>query len=724
MWGRRATPGQSTPVSPIPAANTAATLAASGTPASAKEGRLRAISQMDELLRSAEWERLSESDRADLLRPYTPLDVAAHLLGDGWPRGVADQKLQDWVAGLVAPRLQAEPAMAIRTWLSATPSDAHLYVGGRLGQGRTSLVAALARQAMAGMPAPSDFCYVPRPSALDRTLVLALPRGKARAFTRLLGEGLSALVQGWDSASAAKDSQSEQAAQTLTRQQLIFKIFSALGQAAPREAASYLSDLRAALSALGDGGDLPFEASNIPVGDVSASDEEGSAGPGAPVVVASLVQGDLAGALIRANGGVLVLSAAEVINADGTWTTLAAALRSAGLPLRDGWPPLPLRVRVALVGTGAAYDALASSAEEFPRLFRYTAWCNGVTPWTREAEAAYAALADGAAARYGLPAFDPSGVARLIEEGARRVEGLNRSQLITDLLALRDLATEAGRLAHGRGASATSGADVEAVVRGRRSMQGAVARRVHEAILTGQEITPTAGAAIGQINGLGILEMHSSDGNFAVPTRISATVNPGRDERLLDIEREAEQADADHVRGAMTVEGYLACRYGQQRTLNMVARVRFEQEHGAMGGDSASTAVLIAILSALAEVPVRFSLAITGAVGQYGEMQPIGGVNTKVEGFWELCRLRRERGEQVTGGYGVIIPAVNARDLMLRAEVASSIAREGWFHVWPVATVDEALSLLTGLPADQVHARVDERLGRFHQQALLARNTA
>jgi predicted ATP-dependent protease len=145
-----------------------------------------------------------------------------------------------------------------------------------------------------------------------------------------------------------------------------------------------------------------------------------------------------------------------------------------------------------------------------------------------------------------------------------------------------------------------------------------------------------------------------------------------------------------------------------------MARVRFEQEHGTTGGDSASGALLFAILSALARVPLRYSYAITGAVGQHGELQPIGGVNTKIEGFWELCRLRRAQGEQAEGGYGALIPAVNARDLMLRDEVAASIANEGWFRVWPVSTVDEALTILTGMPAAEIHARVERRLQQFH----------
>jgi predicted ATP-dependent protease len=202
--------------------------------------------------------------------------------------------------------------------------------------------------------------------------------------------------------------------------------------------------------------------------------------------------------------------------------------------------------------------------------------------------------------------------------------------------------------------------------------------------------------------------------------RISATASPGREEELIDVEREAAQADAEHVRGVMTVEGYLAQRYAQ-RPLALAVRIRFEQEHGGTGGDSASTAILFALLSALAEAPIRRSLAITGAVGQYGEIQPIGGVNVKIEGFWELCRARRAAGEQVEGGYGVIIPATNIRDVMLRREVATSIANEGWFQVWAVGTVDDAIPPLMGISAEALHSRVEQRLSRF---ASLARRQA
>ena len=205
------------------------------------------------------------------------------------------------------------------------------------------------------------------------------------------------------------------------------------------------------------------------------------------------------------------------------------------------------------------------------------------------------------------------------------------------------------------------------------------------------------------------------------PMRISATVAPGKDEQVLDIECEASQADDSHLRGLLTMEGYFANQYAQKSPLSLAARIRFEQEHGATGGDSASAAELFALLSALSDIPIRRSIAVTGAVGQYGELQPIGGVNFKIEGFWDLCRVRRNLGEQQEGGYGVIIPATNMRDLMLHAQVAQSITAEGWFHVWPVNTVDEAIPLLMGVTTTALHERVEKRL---HDYAALQSSRA
>ena len=695
-------------------------------------GGPRALSTGEELLLRASWEGLEDSERAARLKVFKPFPSPTASSVTNGPPEVRSSDVQDWVAALVEPTFQSEPARVIRTWLADTAPDAHLYLGGSTGQGRRSLVATLSRQAMASRPAPSEYCYIPDPTALDQAYLLVLPKGSGKSFAKVIDLTLRAITSGWPSRDGqdAQSGQDDSQAQNGRRPplgQVIDQAFAPLEEVTPEAARPYVASLRAAFDALAtSNSDLPATYDDMPTWLVRApagGDVGGPAPAGAPVVMGTLLRDKLDDLLIRANGGVLILPATDLLVVDNSWPTLTAALSNRSHQVKAGWPSLPLTLRVALVGDGAAYNALSSAPGEFSRMFRYEAWCNSSADWTLANEATYAALVDGVARRHSVPAFDASGVARLIEEGSRRVDGLNRTHLSTDLLLLHDLAVEAGREATGRGATLTAGSDVEKAVERRRSENSVTARRVREAILSGQENTPTAGSAIGQVNGLGVFEFHPSEGNFAVPIRISATVTPGGDEKVLDIEREADQADADHVRGEMTVEGYLAARYGQNRTLDLVARIRFEQEHGTLGGDSASGALLFALLSALAEVPIRYSYAVTGAVGQYGELQPIGAVNTKIEGFWELCRLRRAQGEQPEGGHGVIIPAVNSRDLMLRSEVAQSIAREGWFHIWPVATVDEAMTLLTGLPATEIHSRVERRLQRFSEVAMRSRGS-
>jgi predicted ATP-dependent protease len=725
MWGRR------------PAAREQAT---------AKEtavvGRPRALTALEDLLRRADWDQLTEAQRGVLLGAHTPLALPA-----GSPAGHAtDAAIQDWVARLIASQFQPEAVSAVRSWLEDAAPDAHLFVGGRVGHGRTSLVASLARQAMAQRPAPPDYCYVPHPTTLDRAFLLSLPRGTGATFAKTLSEALGQVCRKWEEAAGAQDSADDKqnaspealqgtprtspqdAAQEHPQKQLLARCLDPVQATAPDAVRGYLQQLRSALEALvGSTRTPPLCADDVPVGHVrtgsddgdDASDDDAASGGGggAPVVVASLAQTDLQGALLRANGGVLILPAADFVEREqlaGAWTALTAALRTRTLTLKPEWPPIPLTVRVALIGTETTYQILFWASDEFARLFRYEVRCNIIADWKPEAEATYAALADGVARRYDLPRFDPSGVARLVEEGARRAGGLNRTHLTVDLLLLHDLAVEAGQTARAR-AAATTGADVETATLRRRTYQGANARRVREDILSGQEIVPTAGAAVGTINGLTVYPFHPSEGTFAVPFRISATVSPGRGERLVDVEREARTVDSSHIRGTLTMAGYLARRYGASRPISLLVRTRYEQEHAKIAGDSASAAELFAVLSALSQVPIRCSLAVTGAVGQYGEIQPIGDVNDKIEGFWAICRARRAQGEQPEGAYGVLIPATNAADVMLPEDVAAAIAEEGWFHIWPISTVEEGLLLLTGVSADEIHRRVDQRLQGFYE---------
>ncbi|HEX9414096.1 MAG TPA: AAA family ATPase, partial [Ktedonobacterales bacterium] len=438
MWGRRGP------------ADAAATKEA------AKAERQRALSAVEDLLRRAEWEGLSEAERATLLSAYATLDMSGPHSASPMSGRAADVVFQEWVAKLVAPRFQEEVAAVVRGWLDAASPDSHLFVGGSAGQGRRSLVASLARQAMAQRPAPPEYCYVPQPAAMDRPMILELPSGAGKAFTKALQEALNTVGQEPDS-----DDHTDENAARAARTQQVAATFDALAGTAPAQAGDYLTQLRAAIeTALASDDGLPFANGDAPIWyAVSNSADAASdrAGSGAPVVLASLVQTELVDALLRANGGVLVLSAADLLLVNGAWPTLFSALAARALPLKDGWPSLPLAVRVVAVGPGDAYRGLLESSDDFSRLFRYEVWTNPLVDWTRETEAAYACLADGVTRRYALPAFDLSGVARLIEEGARRAFNLNRTHLTTDLLLLHDLVVEAGRAAQGRSATVTTG---------------------------------------------------------------------------------------------------------------------------------------------------------------------------------------------------------------------------------------------------------------------------
>lgn len=660
-----------------------------------KSDMARAVGTLDELMRPSEWERLDDASRAQALAQFLKFDQRAERAAPLF-RPAAPAAVQDWIAGVIGRSFQAYTVAAVRGWLATAPETAHLYVGGSMYLGTPSLVASVARQHVASWLQPSSYCYAPDPDALDQApILLTLPLGSGDAFGQSLASALGAIGQGWGDAA--------------NRQQTIAAQFDALNGNAPPPGQAYLARLRATLLQLAaNGSDYPWDDKNTPpVGSVTPEPDVTS---GAPVVDATGPNADLRASLLRANGGVLIVTPNSV-DVD----KLLAALSTRSLNLQDGWPPLPLSARTILIGTNDAYNSLWSNSDVIDLLFRYEAWPQDECTWNRNAEATYAALATGIASYYSLPAPDSGAIGRFIQEGSRRADSINRNRLTMDLLWLHDLVVESCKLAAFQSARATTAQHVDAVLTQRVGLQRANIDMAQEAILSGENITPTVGAAIGQINGLGIIEVHPWEGTFAVPMRISATAAPGTGEQLLDVERESQQTDDSHIRGLLTMEGYFTSQYGQRVPLSLAARIRFEQEQGSTGGDSASAAELFALLSALSGLPIRRSLAVTGAVGQYGEIQPIGGVNFKITGFWDLCRVRRQLGEQVEGSYGVIIPAANARDLMLRPAVAQSIATEGWFHIWLASTIDEALPLLMGVAASTVHERVEQRLRAYAQ---------
>ncbi|HEX9413202.1 MAG TPA: AAA family ATPase, partial [Ktedonobacterales bacterium] len=572
-------------------------------------GGVSALNTREDLLRAAAWPRLAADRRTALLQPYRALaEQTTSRNGDGLFDITGDHQTQDWIADLVKPGFQPEAVSVVRTWLESAPPNTHLYVIGPPGRGRQSVVAALARRAMAGRPLQPDYCYAPDPSSLSHTVLLALPPGVGVRFADLLGIALRQVLSHWEKphergergrADGTEDGDDDSA-----RRQLVERYIEPLASGALAVARPYVQRLVAALIAQANTAMSPQVAEvDAPAGRSLALEALAADGAdpasvnapaGAPVIITSLTRTDLGRSLLRANGGVLVLSAADLVERDqpnAEWATLRASLRAGSIPMRGtGEPPVPLAVRVALIGTYAPYRLLERS-EDFARLFRYKAKFEDDIEWTPEVEATYAALTEDIARRYSLPTFDASAVGCLVEEGARRVSDRNRTRVTTDLLTLRDLAAEAGHQALARarsvppgaaGADAplptpvTTAADVEATLAVRRMQQGNSARQARSAILQGREFVPTAGAAVGQVNGLGVVPLSPTEGRYATPFRLTITVSPGR-ERLVDVEREADTADSTHVAGALTMAGYLAWRYGHERSINVVARARFEE---------------------------------------------------------------------------------------------------------------------------------------------------
>jgi len=372
---------------------------------------------------------------------------------------------------------------------------------------------------------------------------------------------------------------------------------------------------------------------------------------------------------------------------------------------------------VVLVGPRLIYYLLHAYDREFAELFKVAADFEDDLERGPAADHLYARMVATLARRCKLRALDRGAVARVIEHAAR-VAGA-AGKLSTQLEGLSDLLREADYWAGAAGRAVATAGDVQHAISAQETRAGRVRDRLHEAILEGTLLVDTRGERVGQANGLAVTELGGR--MFGAPHRITARVRLGGG-KVLDIERESELGGPIHSKGVLILSGFLAARYAARRPLALSASLVFEQTYGGVEGDSASLAELCTLLSAIAEAPLRQSLALTGSVNQHGDVQAIGGVNEKIEGFFDVCRARGLNGEQ-----GVIIPASNVRHLMLREEVVQAAA-DGLFHVHAVATVDEAVALLSGLPAGERDAlgafppgsfnfRVEQRLIDLARQA-------
>lgn len=407
------------------------------------------------------------------------------------------------------------------------------------------------------------------------------------------------------------------------------------------------------------------------------------------------------GALHRARGGYLVVDAERLLTQPFAWEALKRAIRGGQImieppPEAQGWSatltlspePVPCELKVVVIGDRDIFYLLSEQDPEFAELFKVAADFDDDLPRTAENIAQFAHLMATLGRKSALLPFDRSAIARMVEQSTRLAEDAGRLSLRTRLLA--DIMREADFHARAAQQELVCGAQVDIAIAARMRRFGRYSERVLDSMLDGTILISTEGERAGQINALVVVEM--SEAFFGHPMRITATVRMG-DGDVVDIEREIELGGAIHSKGVLILSAFIAARYARHHPLSLSASLVFEQSYAPVEGDSASLAELCALLSALAEVPIRQSLAVTGSVNQFGEAQVVGGVNEKIEGFFDLCAARGLTGEQ-----GVIIPATSVRHLMLRDDIVEA-ARRGRFHIYPVRDVNEAMEILTGVPA-------------------------
>jgi len=438
------------------------------------------------------------------------------------------------------------------------------------------------------------------------------------------------------------------------------------------------------------------------------------------------------GALHLANGGYLILDARKLLLQPYAWEALKRTLYSREVRIESLGQMLslistvslepeaiPLDVKIILLGDRQLYYMLYAYDPDFAELFKVAADFSDSMARDENNTQLYAQMIATVARKYSLRPFQRDAVARLIEHSARLCE--DASKLSSRIGTLTELLQESDYWATEQGHEAVTQADVDKAINKKIYRSDRVREQVHEAIKRGTLLIDTESKRAGQVNALSVIEL--GDFMFGQPSRITATVRVGEGD-VIDIEREAELGGEVHSKGVMILSGFLASHYAVDAPLSLAASLGFEQSYNGIDGDSASMAELCCLLSALAEVPIKQSLAITGSVNQFGESQPIGAANEKIEGFFDICHMRGLNGAQ-----GVLIPSSNIEDLMLRKDVVNA-AKQADFAIYPFTNIDQAMELLTGeiagvrdkegnFPEASINHKVEQRL---HEFALLRHN--
>lgn len=433
-----------------------------------------------------------------------------------------------------------------------------------------------------------------------------------------------------------------------------------------------------------------------------------------------------AGALQRANGGFLILEAVDLLRNPFAWEALVRALSTrqvrienmgdqySAIPTGSVAPaPIPLRTKVVLIGSPLLYQLLHRLDDQFQELFKVRVDFAPEVEWTDASITAFSAFVRRCINENNLKHFDRGAVARVVEEASRWRD--NQDKLSTRLRDIADLLTEANYWAREQSHPLVEAGDIKQAVNEKLRRSSLTEERLREMIQEGTLHVETDGARIGQLNGLSVIEL--GDHKFGMPSRVSASVGLGRG-TLESIERETELGGPIHNKGFLIVSGYLAGKYAQQWPLALRATLTFEQSYDEVEGDSASSTELYALLSALSDVPLKQNIAVTGSVDQHGNVQAVGGVTDKIEGFFKVCQARGLSGQQ-----GVMVPAANVPHLMLADDVVEAVRAEK-FTIWAVENVDQGIEILTGRPAgerkpdgsypgESIHGLVGQRLQTY-----------
>ncbi|MGH6621553.1 MAG: Lon protease family protein [Alphaproteobacteria bacterium] len=407
------------------------------------------------------------------------------------------------------------------------------------------------------------------------------------------------------------------------------------------------------------------------------------------------------GSIHRANGGYLIMDVVKLLSQPFAWETLKRTLRAQQVKIETPAEalgmistvslepePIPLQLRVILIGERQHYYLLSQHDPDFADLFKVVADFNETLVWDEANMQRYVTLIASIARQQGLKPLTRDAVVLVIEQSARIADDAERLSLLVGKIT--DLLREADYWAGKNGHAMTDAADIRQAIAAEENRVDRIRDRALESITREIMLIDTDGAKVGQINGLSVSEV----GNFRFgrPTRITARIGLGAG-KVVDIEREVELGGPLHSKGVLILAGFIAATFGADMPLSLSASLVFEQSYGGVDGDSASSAELYVLLSAIAEVPVKQSFAVTGSVNQHGEVQAIGGVNEKIEGFFDICKSRGLTGEQ-----GVMIPKANTKHLVLRPDVVAAVA-EKRFQIYPVARIEEGIELLTGMPA-------------------------